>query len=255
MGCVGVFAEDGSSVSVGTHAGGALIRGVELPAAGDGYRVPELWQRRSRQFGTEEVVRWLTGAFREVNAQLPNSIATLGDISREGGGRSLEHKSHGSGRDVDIFYYATDLNGQPYLPTRAMLHFASDGSAKSWSPPVRDQKIHDPIPVVRFDARRNWALVKALLSDPAVEVQWIFVNRALGELMLREGPSSSDDPALVARAAALFHQPTDASAHDDHMHIRVYCSPGDRAQGCVDRGRGAREQLARTQTTGPLSMR
>ena len=104
---------------------------------------------------------------------------------------------------------------------------------------------------------RNWALVKALLSDPSVEVQWIFVHRALADLMLREGPTSSDDPALVARAAALFHQPSDAQAHDDHMHVRVYCSPHDRAIGCVDRGpaRGVREQLARAQAAGSLSMR
>jgi penicillin-insensitive murein endopeptidase len=252
-----VFAEDGSSVSVGTHAGGALIRGVELPVAGDGYRVAEAWQRRDRLFGTEEVVRWLTSAFRQVSEQVPHSVATLGDISRMGGGRSLEHKSHGSGRDVDIFYYAVDLEGRPYLPTRAMLRFAPDGSAKSWSPPGRDQKIHDPIPVVRFDARRNWALVKALLSDPSVEVQWIFVHRALADLMLREGPTSSDDPALVARAAALFHQPSDAQAHDDHMHVRVYCSPDDRTSGCIDRGptRETREQLAHARAVGPLSMR
>jgi hypothetical protein len=126
--------------------------------------------------------------------------------------------------------------GRPYFPTRAMLRFAPDGSAKAWSPPVRDQKIADPIPVVRFDARRNWALVRAMLSDPTVEVQWIFVHRALAERMLREGTSSDDDPALVARAAALFHQPSDAQAHDDHMHIRLYCTADDRLLGCVDRG-------------------
>src|SRR5437899_9000765 len=55
VGCVGVFAEDGSSVSVGTHARGALIRGVALPTEGAGYRVPEPWVRRGRQYGTEEV--------------------------------------------------------------------------------------------------------------------------------------------------------------------------------------------------------
>jgi penicillin-insensitive murein DD-endopeptidase len=236
VGCVGVFAEDGSSVSVGTHARGTLLRGVALPSEGAGYHVPQAWQQRGRQYGTEEMVRWLTAAFREVDEALPHSVASLGDISRQGGGRSLEHKSHGSGRDVDIFFYAVDLSGQPYLPARAMLRFASDGSAKAWSPPVRNQKISDPIPVVRFDARRNWALVRAMLSDPTVEVQWIFINRALGELMLREGPSAGDDPALVARAAELFHQPSDAAAHDDHMHVRVYCAPSDRAQGCIDRG-------------------
>jgi penicillin-insensitive murein endopeptidase len=235
-GCVGVFAEDGSSVSVGTHSKGALLRGVPLPAEGAGYRVPMPWQRRGRQYGTEEVVRWLTSAFRDVDGRLPHSLASLGDLSGLGGGRSLEHKSHGSGRDVDIFFYAVDLAGRPYVPARAMFRFAADGSAKGWSPPIRDQKIHDPIPVVRFDVRRNWALVRALLSDPTVEVQWIFIHKALAELMLREGPSPNEDPALVARAASLFHQPSDAQAHDDHMHVRVYCSPNDRVLGCLDRG-------------------
>ncbi len=70
-------------------------------------------------------------------------------------------------------------------------------------------------------------------------------------------PTSADDPALVAKAAALFHQPSDAQAHDDHMHVRVYCAPDDRISGCIDRGpaRGVREQLARAQGAGPLSMR
>jgi penicillin-insensitive murein endopeptidase len=232
---VGVFAEDGTSVSVGSSSGGALMRGVELPPEGTGYRVPEPWQVRGRQYTTEEVARWLTGAFSKVDEQLPDSVASLGDISRPGGGRSLEHRSHGSGRDVDVFFYAVDLDGRPYRSERAMLKFAPDGSAKGWSPPERDRKIADPIPVVRFDARRNWALVRALLSDPTVDVQWIFIHKALAELMLREGPDSTDDPALVARAAAVLHQPSDSTPHDDHMHIRVYCAAGDRVLGCLDR--------------------
>jgi penicillin-insensitive murein endopeptidase len=230
-----VFAEDGSSVSVGTSSGGALMHGVALPPEGTGYRVPMPWQARGRQFGTEEVVRWLTGAFLRVEERFPDSVAALGDISRPGGGRSLEHRSHGSGRDIDVFFYATDLDGRPYHPSRAMLRFAPDGSARSWSPPERDEKIADPIPVVRFDVRRNWALVKALLSDPTVDVQWIFIHKALAELMLREGPEPTDDPALIARAAAVLHQPSDSQPHDDHMHIRVYCTASDRALGCLDR--------------------
>jgi penicillin-insensitive murein endopeptidase len=233
---VGVFANDGSSVSVGTHAGGALIHGVALPAEGAGYRVPDPWRPRGRQYATEEVVRWLTGAFRQVDQSFPHSVAALGDLSAPGGGRSNEHKSHGSGRDVDVFFYAVDLAGRPFQSPRAMVRFAPDGRAKGWSPPVRDQKIRDPIPVIRFDAPRNWALVRALLSDPTVDVQWIFVHRALADLMLREGTSRADTPELVARAAALFHQPSDAQPHDDHMHVRVYCAPGDRALGCIDRG-------------------
>jgi penicillin-insensitive murein endopeptidase len=249
-GCVGVFADDGSSISLGTHARGALLRGVELPDEGAGYRVPAPWRERHRQYGTEEMVRWLTGAFGHVATELPGSVAPVGDLSRQGGGRSFEHKSHGSGRDVDIFYYAMDPEGHPLLPDRAMFRFGPSGNAVAWSRPSPPRQLRhgrfcriptplerlDPLPAARFDARRNWALVRALLSDPTVEVQWIFIHRALADLMLREGPTSTDDPALVARAAALMHQPADAQPHDDHMHIRVYCEPSDRALGCLDRG-------------------
>jgi penicillin-insensitive murein DD-endopeptidase len=249
-GCVGVFAEDGTSVSLGTHARGALLRGVELPDEGAGYRVPAPWRPRHRLYATEEVVRWLTGAFGRVASELPGSVAEVGDLSSQGGGRSIQHKSHGSGRDVDIFYYASDPQGRPVLPERAMFRFGADGEAVGWSPPSPDRDgrhprlsrhalaglIHDPLPAARFDARRTWALVRAMLTDPSVEVQWIFIHHALADLLLREGPTAADDPALVARAAALMHQPSDAQPHDDHMHVRVYCEPSDRALGCLDRG-------------------
>jgi penicillin-insensitive murein endopeptidase len=245
-GCMGIFADDGSSVSLGSNGSGALLRGVELPESGAGYEVAPPWRDRHRLFGTEEVVRWLTGALRRVAADVPGSVAQVGDLSSLGGGRSLTHKSHGSGRDVDIFFFAADDSGQPFRSERAALKFSPSGQAVAWSPPDplgprrpnwrRLMKISDPVPAAHFDARRNWALVRELLSDPSVEVQWIFIHRALAEILLRDGPTAADDPALVARAAALLHQPSDAQAHDDHMHVRVYCEPTDRSLGCLDHG-------------------
>jgi penicillin-insensitive murein endopeptidase len=251
-GCLGVFADDGSSVSLGSNGSGALLRGVELPESGAGYEVPPAWRERHRSFATDEVVRWLTGALGRMARDVPGSVAQVGDLSALGGGRSLTHKSHGSGRDVDIFFFAADDAGNPVRSERAAFRFSASGEAVAWSPPDpiapvalvrgrrpicrRPVKIDEPIPGAHFDARRNWALVRELLSDPAVEVQWIFIHRALAEILLRQGPTAADDPALVARAAALMHQPSDAQAHDDHMHVRVYCEPTDRTLGCQDRG-------------------
>jgi penicillin-insensitive murein endopeptidase len=31
-------------------------------------------------------------------------------------------------------------------------------------------------------------------------------------------------------------QPGDSARHDDHLHVRVYCTPSDRRLGCVDLG-------------------
>ena len=78
--------------------------------------------------------------------------------------------------------------------------------------------------------------MRALLSDPDAEVQWIFMQRSLGASLLREAAAAGDDPALLARAAYIIHEPSDSEPHDDHMHVRFYCDPGDRRLGCADRG-------------------
>ena len=146
------------------------------------------------------------------------------------------HRSHSSGRDVDIFFFACDGNGQPLHDLPAMLHFGGDGHAIRWSPGKVGRPVKDPLPDARFDARRNWALVRALLTDPTVEVQWIFVHRDLSGLMLAEAEREGTSDALVSRARAILHQPTDSQPHDDHMHVRVFCDPADRALGCSDKG-------------------
>jgi penicillin-insensitive murein endopeptidase len=137
---------------------------------------------------------------------------------------------------VDVFYYAVDAAGRPVRLTDAMLHFAPDGHALRWSPPQGTRPPTRPVPAFRFDARRNWAFVRALLGDPDVEVQWIFMQRGLAAALLREATAAGDDPALLARAAFVIHEPSDSEPHDDHMHVRLYCDPGDRALGCADRG-------------------
>jgi penicillin-insensitive murein endopeptidase len=176
------------------------------------------------------------GSLARVTAEWPRSVAWLGDLSARGGGGLGRHKSHESGRDIDIFYYAVDAQGRPYVPKLAMLRFGPDGRARSWSPPDPALRIREPVPEAWLDTARTWALVRAMLEDGSVEVQWIFIHDALAGLLLDEGRRRGDAPALVQRAAALFHRPRDAQPHDDHMHVRVFCDPTDRPYGCKDRG-------------------
>jgi penicillin-insensitive murein endopeptidase len=137
---------------------------------------------------------------------------------------------------VDIFYYATDRNDRPIRPGDVMLRFDTDGKAVRWSPAQGHRLPGQPVPPHRFDARRNWALIRILLTDSDAEVQWIFVRRPLIALLMREAVRVGEDPAVLARAAMLMHQPSDGDPHDDHMHVRFYCDPSDRSLGCVDRG-------------------
>ena len=175
-------------------------------------------------------------AARSVERELPGGVAAVGDLSHREGGGSTQHRSHQSGRDVDIFYYAVDRAGRPVAPGDAMLHFSPDGRAERWSPPKGARAPAAPVPDVRFDARRNWAFVRSLLADPSVEVQWIFMQRGLAATLLGAAAAAGEDPAILARAAFIMHEPSDSEPHDDHMHVRLYCSQEDRRLGCADKG-------------------
>ncbi len=234
--CAGPLAIDFSSVSLGTHADGAQRHPAVLRPDGDGYAVPRGWRGRHANFGSEELVGVIVRAARQVHRELPGGVAAIGDLSSRMGGGSAQHRSHHSGRDVDIFYYAVDRASQPVPPGEAMLHFAPDGRATRWSPPKGVKPPASPVPDHRFDGARNWAFVRALLSDPGIEVQWIFIQRGLAAALLAQGAAAGEDPALLARAAYILKQPNDSEPHDDHMHVRLYCAPGDRRVGCVDKG-------------------
>jgi penicillin-insensitive murein DD-endopeptidase len=220
---------------VGWHANGTLRSPEVLPLEGDGYLVAGPWRERQSQFGTDELVTTMVRAARIV-ARRYGGVAAIGDLSRRSGGASAEHRSHQSGRDVDLFFYAQDAGGVGAVPAVAMLRYDRSGKAVRWSPAKGRKAPPVPVPSVHFDLRRNWTFIRALLTDTDVEVQWIFVQRDLVSKLLQHGAAEGDDPALLARAASIVRQPSDSEPHDDHMHIRVYCDPADRALGCDDRG-------------------
>src|SRR5690606_15436349 len=88
----------------------------------------------------------------------------------------------------------------------------------------------------RFDARKNWLFIETLLRDPTVRVQWIFIARPLEALVLAEARKRGRPEWIVEYADSVMHQPGDSLPHDDHMHIRIFCSRSDRFHGCEDRG-------------------
>lgn len=251
--CVGPgLLTDGSSVSVGTHSRGLLRRGHKLPARGEGYVVPPRWLSRDRSYGTDELVSLILRAARRVERQHRNAMLGVADLSPRGGGPSPEHLSHRSGRDVDLIYYTTDLRGKPVLPSE-MLHYDESGLSRSdsaegaggiltgaaayWQrpPPTAEGPAGTP-PPRRLDVQRTWALVRALVTDPEVHVQWIFIGRTVARQLLAHAQRINEPAWVVERAESLMHQPGDAQAHDDHVHVRVFCPLSDRQLGCVDRG-------------------
>jgi penicillin-insensitive murein endopeptidase len=214
---------DGTAISVGKPSRGYLIEGVRLPDRGDGYLTREVWRARGNRFGTDEVIDLVTAVARRMQARVRGVKLVVADLSGKGGGeRSAFHRSHQSGRDVDLLYYMRDAAGQPFEPD-AMHVFdaaarAADGSG------------------LTVDVPRTWELVKELVTAPEAPVQWVFMYEPIARRLLEHAQRTGEPEAMIARARRTLKQPGDSARHDDHLHVRVYCSAADRAYGCVDIG-------------------
>jgi penicillin-insensitive murein endopeptidase len=221
-------AEGGStSTSCGAVNRGVLFGGVKLPDRGSHHVVPEPWRSRDHHYGTVEIVGLIQRAAAEVDAAFPGAVLGVADISAPLGGHAQGHRSHQSGRDADIMYYALDEHGAPFLPDGHMPVYTRSGIAYYAYSPAWEVGI----PRRSFDTRRNWALVKALVSDPQVQVERIFVNARIEYWLARYAMKIGEPAALVKRARLLMQQPRGVGGHDDHMHVRVACTAEDVVTG------------------------
>jgi penicillin-insensitive murein endopeptidase len=209
-------------------------RKVSLRAPG--LRVPEKWRERGNHYGTEELVAAVERAALVVRGRDRRVTLGVADLSPLRGGKTLWHKSHQSGRDVDLILYSVDARGKPLAPPdRQMVHYDREGRA------FAPEDMEEPYAEVdwerrRFDAQRNWMLVEQLLSDPSIRVQWIFVSRALRNRMLTWAETHDRPGWAVEYGRVVMREPLEAAPHDDHMHVRIYCPRADRPYGCVDSG-------------------
>jgi penicillin-insensitive murein endopeptidase len=225
---------DGTSVSTGLSSRGRIRKPSQLPLSGAGFKVPPRWKERGFQYGVEELVAALERAAAVVRGRAKKVVLGVADLSPQRGGKSKWHSSHQSGRDVDLIFYSTDPEGHPLdPPDNDMIRYDGDGK-----PYVRNKAVYsDPKwEERRFDTARNWALVEALLSDPTIRVQWIFVSQPLEDRLLDYAKRHKKPRWLIEYARAVMYDPPDAPTHSDHFHLRIYCPRDDRFHGCVDRG-------------------
>ena len=214
---------DGTSLARGYCNDGHLVDGVRLPKQGDGYLIPPIWTKRGNNFGTDELVSIVVRAARRVQSEAPGSELYVGDFSQPAGGQSPFHRSHQTGRDADLIFFALDADGQPQRVPNGMYRFGDDGWTR------RPPRLH-------FDVVREWLLVRALLEDPGVDVQHLFISAPLRQMLLDHAEELGEPRELVERARLVLQQPVDALPHDDHLHVRIFCPVSDRALGCRDRG-------------------
>ena len=175
-------------------------------------------------------------AARRVRREYPGALLGIADLSQRGGGSSVLHHSHQNGRDADLIFYAVDEKGRPVAPASSMPKYSAYDLRARDPGPQEHGVVYGPFSPRSFDVARNWALVRALLSDADVEIQFLFINNRLKERLLQHAETIGEEASLVERARELLHQPGDSLPHDDHLHVRVFCAVDDRAYGCSDRG-------------------
>lgn len=209
--------------SIGLPYHGTLTDAAELPVSGPGFARYRAYGKRN--FGTRGLVHAVERAALEVQRKAPGGAPLLvGDLSAQCGGKISGHASHRTGRDVDLLFYVTTLDGLP-MPSPGFIHFGGDGLAMS--PSGR---------YLTLDVRRQWLLIRALLTDPDTEVLWIFASREVEALITDYALGAAEPASIVAKAISVLHQPRDSANHDDHLHLRIACTPEESAAGCTSGG-------------------
>lgn len=201
---------------------GKLRNGVRLRESRFVRYVPE-YAAAGNHYGTWELVQLIERAAYRVTRRVRDARAKLsvGEISRERGGRIPGHASHQNGRDVDLAFYMLDARDRPYEPF-AFAEFDRNGRGVG------------PNQNLRFDDARNWELVAKLVADGDAKVQFIFVANHLKQRLLREARRRRASNVVLERAARALVQPAEGHQHANHFHVRMYCPPSARPV-CRDR--------------------
>ncbi len=217
---------DGSaSASIGSPTEGHLASSVPLPTSGPGY-VFNPRKDPSRRYGTWELVRAIIDASAAAHETHPGNTLVVGDLSLAAGGDINGHASHRAGRDVDVMFYLQNPDGTPF--DAKAIPIEPDGTGVDYKDlTTADDDVH-----VRIDVPRTWAFIGALVGDERNHVGRIFVVEHVRTMLLEEGKRVGADKAVLERVGHLMCQPK--FPHDDHMHIRLFCSPDDITAGCLD---------------------
>lgn len=179
------------SMSVGNANRGSLYNGVQMPESPHWRLVDP-----DRSWATQETVDGLTLAIHAVVREHPHAPElALGDMSKPRGGYFRPHRSHQSGRDVDVGYYY--LGGPTWYKT-------ADAAT--------------------LDRKLTWSLVKALLTQGSVE--YLFIDNSVQQLLEEYALEVEPDRAWVQE---LFHPPAKhesvlrhVAGHKTHMHVRFF---------------------------------
>ena len=166
-------------------------------------------------WGTAEIVGLVERTALRVRRQFGVPL-TVGDLSAREGGAVGQHRSHQSGRDVDVAFFARTESAHGRSHPAVLEDYV-----------VFDRDGRSVDGTLRFDTARNWYLVQSLLTDPRGHVERIFVSTVLRALLLRHAHETHAPAAVIDLAARTLVQPARVSPHDNHFHVRIVCPASD----------------------------
>jgi penicillin-insensitive murein endopeptidase len=188
-------------ITLGPPNRGRLVNGVRMPD-GERWRLTD----PGNAYGTQETIDSIVRAIDKVHEEFPGAPQVIiGHLSAKNGGHLRPHKSHQSGRDVDLSYF--------YL-----------GEKTGWFTFANDKNL---------DKERSWAFVKAFALDPNVEM--ILVDTSIQRLLRDYALSKGEDQELVDRIFQVSQKSKrpiirHVRGHATHIHVRFY-SPNALATG------------------------
>lgn len=215
--------ETRSSRSLGRVNHGRLVYPATLAPESDTWKILPRQRARNLNYGHQALIDLIESAANAVAHQHPGSILGVGNIGRPYGGPIPYSVSHQVGHDADLAFYATDPDGNPTL-LPDLITFDDDGKSKKYNG------------YYRFDVARTWSLVQALIESESASLQYLFISNGLRKLLLDYAQEHNASAELLRRAQILLRQPAKYIPHDDHLHIRIYCTPQDLEAGCEDFG-------------------
>lgn len=193
--------------SIGSAANGRLEHGMQLPRGKGYYR-----RRPHRAWGANHTIYHIRRAISTVRSRHPKlHDVAIGDLSRRKGGPLGGHRSHQSGRDVDIgLYFKKVPKGYPRNFIR--------GTKRN------------------VDISATWHLIEAFAdtADTSSGVAMMFLDYDLQKLLYEEAKANG---VSKPRLRKLFQYPRGKSSptgiirhepgHGGHVHVRFKCPPSD----------------------------
>lgn len=157
---------------------------------------------RKTHFATNELAYIIVQMANITKKDLPGYQMSIGDLSREKGGKLGRHKSHTNGLDADVAFYFDNKNLQGAFTSAVTINK----------------------PHANWMMKQQWKLFKEVVNTQLIDRIFIHgtLKKALCEHAIATGELKKGD--MQSLAAQTLRRLISEKDHHNHFHLRVKCS-------------------------------